>query len=223
MKFSLPNKGFMYPAIGMFLSLLIIILLTEQGSGLYFFSDNRTFLGDFYFKYGTQLGEEPMYAILTIGALFISYRMAIKIPFIGFSIMGLSYLLKGIFLHKRPVMYYSELGIMDQFNVVEGVHLITGLTSFPSGHTMSGFGLFYLIALQFNKNWKVGLLCFWVAATIGISRIYLFEHFCKDVLVGAIIGMLVAQLMDYIFSYKKDDPSFWMNKSLRQLTRKTTV
>lgn len=214
MKLNTPNKGFIIPSILFFIVSGIILMMTEQGAGLRFCSDNRTEFWNLFFIYGTKLGEEPVYAILTILGLFISFRFAIKIPLAGFSIMGLSYLLKSIFLHKRPALYFKDLGMIDQFNTIEGVHLFTGFTSFPSGHTMSGFGLFYLLSLHFNKKTSVGLLCFLLALIVGFSRIYLFEHFLKDVFFGAICGLIVGQFIDYIFSFKKDDANFWMNKNI---------
>lgn len=206
MKITSPNKGFLFPAILFFIILGILLICTEQGAGLHFFSDNRSDFWNTFFIYGTQLGEEPVYIILTILGVFISWKFAVKIPLIGLTIMGLSYFLKGIFLHKRPFQYYGELQQMEQFNLVEGVHVLIGYSSFPSGHTMSGFGLFYLLSLHFNKNVWMGVICFLCAMIVGVSRIYLFEHFIKDVLVGGMIGVLVAQLMDYLFTYKKTTP-----------------
>lgn len=222
MKLSTPNKGFIIPAIIFLIVAGIALLMTEQGTGLRFCSNNRNEFWNLFFIYGTQLGEEPVYAILTIIGLFISFRFAIKIPFIGFSIMGISFFLKSIFLHKRPALYYKDLGLLENFNMVEGVHLLTGLTSFPSGHTMSGFGLFYLLALHFNKKISIGVLCFILALIVGISRIYLFEHFLKDVFFGGICGIIIAQFIDYLFSFKKDDNNFWMNKNIINLLKNTT-
>jgi membrane-associated phospholipid phosphatase len=223
MKLSIPNKGFIIPAVIFFIISAVLLLMTEQGTGLRFCSENRSKFWDLFFIYGTKLGEEPVYAILTILGLFISFRFAIKIPFIGFTIMGLSFLLKSIFLHKRPTSYFGDLGLLEEFNMVEGVHLLMGLTSFPSGHTMSGFGLFYLLSLHFNKKIGVGILCFILALIVGFSRIYLFEHFLKDVFFGGICGLIIAQFIDYLFSFKKEDADFWMNKNILSILKNNKV
>lgn len=61
--------------------------------------------------------------------------------------------------------------------------------SFPSGHTMVSFAgatvLFYM-----NKYIGVGALI--LAGLIGFSRLYLYVHFPSDVLVGMIIGVILA-------------------------------
>ena len=67
---------------------------------------------------------------------------------------------------------------------------------------------------------RSGFLCFLLALIVGISRIYLFQHFLKDVFFGGILGILVAQFIDYIFSFRKDDATFWMNKGVLDLFKK---
>lgn len=206
------NKNFIIISTLFFITLGVLLSLTEQGAGLRFFAENRTDLGDTFFKYATQMAEEPFFAILTILAIFVSYRLAIKIPLGGFAVMGLSYVLKAYFLHKRPSSYFKDLGTFDSFDLPEGIDIHQGLTSFPSGHTMGGFALFVIIALHYKKNKWVGIACAIGAILVGISRIYLFQHFMKDVLLGGIIGIAVGYLIHWIFSFRNDQPDFWLNK-----------
>lgn len=187
----------------------------EQGDALRFCSDNRSVLGDYFFYYGTMLGEEMTYAILTIIGLFVSYRVAIMIPLTGFVVMGLSNLLKWFFKQKRPALYFGEQGRMEEFQLVDGVYLLEGYTSFPSGHTMSGFALFALVAIIFGaKKWWISPLCLLAALTVGLSRVYLFQHFLRDVVAGAVIGVALAYLIHYLFSFRKHDRQFWMNGNI---------
>jgi membrane-associated phospholipid phosphatase len=106
--------------------------------------------------------------------------------------MIISFTSKAFFAHDRPILYFEKLGNLDTINLVEGVYEVTGQTSFPSGHTMSGFALFGILAFLVGKKNIVGTICFITALLVGISRIYLVQHFLKDVYLGAIMGSTIA-------------------------------
>lgn len=68
--------------------------------------------------------------------------------------------------------------------------------SFPSAHTATIVALGGVVAaMQPAVEDPIAFLCIMV----GVSRIYLGQHYPGDVLVGAIIGMLAAQLSCYLF------------------------
>ena len=79
---------------------------------------------------------------------------------------------------------------------------LTGQNSFPSGHTMSGFALYTIVALLWNQKSWGGLIAVSFAVLTGISRIYLVHHFLEDVVSGAIVGVLIA-LIIYYFQMKR--------------------
>ena len=170
----------------------IALTILEQGDLLLYFSENRTLFWDAFFRNGTKLGEEWAYIGFLIFFLFIRFRYALLIPITGIIVTIISFLSKSFFLHPRPSLYYKELGTLSDINLVEGVHLAKGLSSFPSGHTMSGFALFTLVALLLNKKKGVALFLFTVAIIVGLSRIYLVQHFLKDVYLGGMMGFLIA-------------------------------
>jgi len=204
---------------------LTVLGFIQQGDELKFCADGRNSFWNTFFIYGTKLGEEPMYAILTILTfVFLSFKDALKIPLIGFSIMGLSKLLKNIFQHKRPWQYYSDQFIsFDEFNLIEGIEPLKGLSSFPSGHTMSGFGLFCLMAILAKDKKYLGWLLGLIAIIVGFSRIYLFHHFLKDVVFGAFLGILVAYIIQYIFEKPNLPREHFLNKNLIQFLKKKTI
>ncbi len=72
--------------------------------------------------------------------------------------------------------------------------------SFPSGHTQAGMVCSYIL-YQVSK--KAGLVSYLMAILIGFSRLYLFVHYPSDVLVGALIGTLVAALVYYWYTHGK--------------------
>jgi undecaprenyl-diphosphatase len=59
--------------------------------------------------------------------------------------------------------------------------------SFPSGHATTAFGIASVIATVYPALW-IQVLAYLIAITIGLSRVYLKEHYPLDVLCGAALG-----------------------------------
>lgn len=197
-----------------FLPFLLFILIgglllfnLEKGDLLLFCSDNRSAFGDWFFKYATKLGEELTYIGFILFFLFIRFRYALLIPLTGLIVTVTSFLSKNFFLHPRPSTYYKTLGTFQDIVLVEGVHVVKGLSSFPSGHTMSAFALFALVAFMLPNNKTRSLVLFFCALIVGLSRIYLVQHFFQDVYLGAIIGVILALIIYGIQSIFPIDPS----------------
>lgn len=183
----------------LFLIYLIIggisLLLLEQGDLLIYFSENRHPFLNTFFKYGTKLAEEWAFLGITFLFLFIRLRYALLIPIIALLVTIVSFLGKSFFQHPRPMTFYKQLGIFQDIELVEGVYVIKGLTSFPSGHTMAGFALFALVAFCIRLKKGMAVLLLFLAITVGLSRIYLVQHFLKDIYLGSILGVLLAILV----------------------------
>lgn len=176
------------------LTMTIGLFFITKPSLLLFFNDNRSPFWDVFFKYGTKLGEEPAYLILTVVFLFRKVKKGMLIGLIGFFVMGLSFALKALFKIDRPLTYFRKLDLTDQLSFIEGVDLHTAATSFPSGHAMSAFALFSLVALFLSNKKRYVIPVLFVAVIIAISRVYLMQHFYIDIYVGSVIGVLVALL-----------------------------
>ena len=71
--------------------------------------------------------------------------------------------------------------------------------SFPSGHTMNSFTAAMCIFLH-QKRW--GIVAFVVAALIAFSRMYLFVHFPTDIIIGMIIGISSALIINFLMNKK---------------------
>jgi membrane-associated phospholipid phosphatase len=200
----------------------ILLLLLQQGDPIFFFSENRTAFGDFFFRYGTILGEEEAYFAALGLLLFVRYRYALALPFIGFTVTALSFGLKKLFAHPRPLAYFEDLGLLDQIQMVEGVVVHGGPSSFPSGHTMGGFTLMTFLALCLPKKKGIGVLLISIAIIVGISRIYLVQHFLKDIYLGAIIGVGLGMLWYFLTQKYPPIPHRWLDGSLMDLFRRKT-
>ena len=189
------NLGFFIPVFMFFACGMLLDDLMSKGDYIVFFSERRTPFWNVFFTYGTKLGEEYAYLVLFVLLLFKKVRFAIMIPLIGITVSFCSYGLKDVFSNLRPMDYFLEIGNWSNIVTVEGVELLRGASSFPSGHTMSAFALYTFLALIFEKNTFTDILLFFLAVMIGISRIYLVQHFLIDVLAGAYCGILIGILM----------------------------
>lgn len=68
-----------------------------------------------------------------------------------------------------------------------GVSWVSGLDSFPSGHSTASFAIATVLAKRFPA---ASPLCLAIALFVGISRVLRGSHFLTDVIGGAIIGIL---------------------------------
>ncbi len=64
-------------------------------------------------------------------------------------------------------------------------------SSFPSNHTAVAFAMAYVVA-RLYPAWHTVLLLYALAGLIGLSRVYLREHYPLDVLGGAALGTYLA-------------------------------
>ncbi len=98
------------------------------------------------------------------------------------------WVLKGVFGRMRPV-FFEALGQTGfyPFNFSNWF-----FNSFPSGHTVASFAGLVMIGLLYPRVKP----CTWaLAVLIGVSRIMAGAHWPSDVLVGAFIGMVAADMV----------------------------
>ncbi len=203
-------------AVGLFLLAgLVLLTIIDQGTVIRYFSEHRSEAGDWFFRNFTKMGEEPIYIIAIIGLLFVRFRYVLLVPLVGILVSIVSFGTKSLFAHDRPSVYFKKLGELDEINLVDSVHLLSGPTSFPSGHTMSAFAIYGLLALIIAQKRFAALLLFLAALLVGISRMYLVQHFLKDVVSGAAIGTLLALLLYYFQLKIPYSPQRFWDRSLR--------
>ncbi len=68
--------------------------------------------------------------------------------------------------------------------------------SMPSGHTLFFFGIATVIYMH-NKKW--GLAFYFLSLLVGISRVAGGVHYTSDILVGAILGIIFAYILNKLF------------------------
>lgn len=192
----------------------VLLFFIEKPDVIFFFSERRIPFLDLFFTYFTKMGEEIMYLVFLISFLFVKVRYAILIPLIGLVVSIVSHLTKSFFAHDRPLMYLETMDLADQVNFVEGIKLLVGQTSFPSGHTMSAFALYGLVAFMFPRKKVWGVIFFIIALMIGLSRNYLVQHFFQDIYLGALMGFGLSILFYWGQEKYKLEEEHWLNQPI---------
>ncbi|HEY3273685.1 MAG TPA: phosphatase PAP2 family protein [Methanocella sp.] len=77
-------------------------------------------------------------------------------------------------------------------DVVVGGYFVAHSYSFPSGHTQTAFVIATVLSAFLSRRYN--LITFFLAAAVGMSRIYLSVHFLTDVLAGAATGIILGVL-----------------------------
>lgn len=163
------------------------------------------FLDDLMWTFSSKLFGVPFYLIF-IYILFKNkpFRSAITCTFLLVLVVVLSdltakYCFKEVFQRFRPS---HNLILKDQLtflNKPDGTFYIGGLYGFISSHACNMFALSFLF-YKYIKNIfpkSIWLLLFW-ASLISFSRIYLGVHYPSDVIVGGIVGIVIAQFLYYL-------------------------
>ncbi len=181
---------FLFMIVGFF-----VVLLTNKGEIILWVNVHRTPFLSILFKYGTHLGDGLMFLPALIGLLFVNFNDSIKLVSVSLWTLIISQgLKKTIFLGwPRPTAYFTE-EIHWQF--VEGVKVAVRNT-FPSGHSLAAFALFYFISTVINRK-AFYILCFLLAILVACSRVYLLQHFFIDVYFGAMLGVLAVVIGDWM-------------------------
>lgn len=208
MKFLKDNRLFFSLFLFWEIFLLFFIWIFPKGQEFLMLQEIHNEVLDSFFKMITFLGDWPAYLL----ALFYLYpKFKIKGLLIVCSLSILvpisSHLSKTFFKHPRPSLFFKNKSEFQDVHKIKGVKLHEGFTSFPSGHTLSAFSVFSLLAFYTKKKWMTTLLFLMAAILVGISRVYLLQHFVEDIMMGAFLGVLLAFLIYYFANYNKEQES----------------
>lgn len=103
-------------------------------------------------------------------------------------------LIKNIVKRSRP--WFSNENIKN-LRDVEGY-------SFPSGHSCNASGIYSSLALMFKKK-CLTVIAFILPLLVALSRNYLGAHYLSDVIVGLVIGYLLAFIINKYYDKLKSN------------------
>jgi membrane-associated phospholipid phosphatase len=148
---------------------------------------NNSPLADWVFQTLTATAEVVLPIVLLV--YLIRFQKAYALPYVySYALStGLIQTLKHwVFTDAlRPLAYFASLGL--KWHMIPGL-LISEFNSMPSGHTGTAFFMFFWVAVL-SRRWQWGALAGLIAVGVAYSRVYLFQHFPVDTLVGATIGL----------------------------------
>ncbi len=148
---------------------------------------------------------------IVISIILICFK---KTRYCGFAIllaMGIDTLiteftLKNIICRVRPCNY-NDLKISIDMLVSR-----PDSYGFPSNHSASAFAAATALLVTLKKK-RWAILGYILATAIALSRLYVFVHFPSDVLVGAIVGSLIALLVCFLMK-KTGFKEFLIHKNI---------
>jgi len=192
--FLIPYLLFLIVGIGYYFS-------HDHGDFVLLLNKNRIALLDFSMPWITHLGDGLFFALVTLIFVLYRWRVGMVVLALGLTQLITSYLLKRQVFRgtPRPKTFFAELEVPLSF--IEGVK-VHSYNSFPSGHTMTAFAIFFFLSCYFQRR-LFSVLFFTLALAVAISRVYLLQHFLIDVCVGSIVGIILG-FIAYKYSQKVD-------------------
>jgi membrane-associated phospholipid phosphatase len=198
------NKLYFAAYFILFLTVFVWQFRHDGLDAFFIFSNNRSDFGDVFFRNWTRLGEEYPFIIFAIFFLIIGEKSwTWQFVVGGFAVLFVSLGLKELFSVPRPIVIIEALGRISEIKAVAGVEILRGSTSFPSGHTSGAFCVWTLLAFRFMGNKTAQILCLLTAFLVGVSRVYLIQHFPDDALFGSAIGLTVASIVHHFLKEKE--------------------
>ena len=145
---------------------------------------HRTELLDWFFVFLSYIGSFGAVWLVLGAVVAFSFRRPTALPLTFLAVLlgeATSSGLKFSFDRVRP---------SDRFAEPETLLRVAHTPSFPSGHAATSFACAATLARYVPRRAAVALYV--LAASIAWSRVYVGAHYPFDVLVGAVIGILIA-------------------------------
>ncbi len=156
---------------------------------------------DGFFTIVSIFGEEFfLIALLTFIYWCHDKKMGYKVGFLYVLNAPVNFTVKAIVNAPRPI---GSEGVRTIYK-----DTATG-SSFPSGHSQLGGGLFYFM-FKNGKNRILKTMFIIIALLIPLSRLYLGVHFPVDVVVGLALGIIMVYVSGWIFEKLYENHTMWM-------------
>lgn len=151
---------------------------------------NRNPFLDFIFLNATQLGDALILLFLLPLVLLFRFKWlyTFLLAFL-FQVFFVMLFKKGILAGElRPYLYYKYSNQLHLLDLVPGLKM-RHIHTFPSGHAATIFFVstyFAILSRNLLVSWSLAL----IALMVGLSRVYLAQHFFPDVYFGMLFGVL---------------------------------
>lgn len=174
------------------------MLLSFQLDIIKWLQDNGSALWDSIWSTITTLGES-YFAIVIIALIYwvLDKKLGQKFVYIIAGSQVINGTIKGLVKAPRPFQNTESYDIINK-----RPSTATGY-SFPSGHTQSVSTIMGFIAWHVKKYWLTILSVILIIA-VAVSRMYLGAHYPVDVLVGGILGVVLAIFGSILYDKQKD-------------------
>lgn len=199
MKYIWDSDWFFVPVAMFFGFCGVLALMVPYSQELLFFNDFRQEPLNTIFLFFTQCGEVWAFVVFGLALLYRKPRFTLILAIVGLLAIPLGYFIKDAAGIDRPFTYFEKRSALTTVTLVPEAAITRGQTSFPSGHTLAAFALYSLLALMAGRRFeRWGLPLAFLAILVGVSRIFLMQHFLVDILGGAFLGLLLSQTVWYI-------------------------
>ena len=185
----LRNRGFrlyLFLCAVFFVCGAFVLLLIKRGDIVLLINRYSRLEWDPIVEVFTNVGLGSYMAVVATLLAFYKLRHAaaglLNLLIIGIFTNVLKEMFKGVF--TRPLHYF----MYDDLSRFIYTADINYYSSFPSGHSMTIFGMLAFFAFIADKR-AVSVLLFVLAVLVSFSRMYLLQHFFVDVYTGAFLGI----------------------------------
>lgn len=143
---------------------------------------------DRFFVFFTALGDHG-YLWIATGLILLTFRKTRLSGFLLLIALLSTHLVNNLFLKElvnRPRPYET----------IDAVRLLLppqAETSFPSGHSATAFGSAFVLVIR-EKAW-IRYSALTAAILMAFSRVYVGVHYPIDIIVGSLVGTIVASLV----------------------------
>ena len=184
----------------------LYLVFSDHGDFVLWLNGHHHAFLDLFFKYWTYLGDGVLLGLIALYWLLTNYyRFNLFMVAVIFQTVFVHLFKQGIMAGEpRPKTFFADQ--LELLHFVDGV-VVRGFNAFPSGHTASAFtAAFFMILITKSKLGQVGYLI--AAILVGFSRVYLLQHFGRDVFFGSLFGILSVLLAWTIMKNYQDKPSW---------------
>jgi undecaprenyl-diphosphatase len=141
----------------------------------------------------TYAGDGYLWGLVALFILMFGSSPDYKHVLVGLSVSIINILFfrlfKVVFKRSRPLYVAPAHDLKYRF---------LDSYSFPSGHATTSFGIASILS-HYYPIFPIPILVYGVSSLIAVSRVYVAEHYPSDVISGALLGTITAQLFLPIF------------------------